>query len=287
MSLNLNNLGKWKISILETGFFWLDGGAMMGSVPKTLWSKTNPCDDLNRIRLAMRCLLLDDGKNVVLIESGIGDKNSEKFINMFNITQSNNALSDTLSKFGYMPENITDVILTHMHFDHSGGATNHDARGDVKPTFPNATYYISEKNWQAALAPNYKDKASYLKENFIPLKDAGVLKIVSENSEILKGISTYEVNGHTSGQQLIKVSDRNETIVFCSDLIPLKSHLKIPWIMGYDLNASLTLVEKEKFLNLASKNNWILYLYHDPEVVAVKINKNKKYFEVIDEYRRK
>ena len=285
--MNINRIGKWKITVLETGDFWLDGGAMMGSVPKVLWSKTNPCDELNRIQLAMRCLLLDDGENIVLIETGIGNKNTEKFVNMFNIKQNKNALSNTLSKYGYSPSDITHTILTHLHFDHAGGATDNDLNGDCIPTFPNSKYYISKKNWEAGLNPNYKDRASYIKENYIPLKDKNVLKIISDNTEILDGISTYIVNGHTYGQQLVKISDDNETLVFCSDLIPLKSHIKIPWIMGYDLNASLTLEEKKTFLNLASQNNWILFLYHDPEIVAVKIKKSEKYFKVIDEIRRR
>ena len=284
--MNLDNIGKWKVSILETGDFWLDGGAMMGSVPKVLWSKTNPSDKLNRIQLAMRCLLLDDGKNVVLIETGIGDTSSEKNINMFNICQQENALSKTLSKHGYIPENITHIILTHLHFDHAGGATKLDEDGNLIPSFPNAKYYISNKNWQAGLSPSPKDRASYLKENYMILKEKNILNIIPENTDILNGISTYVVDGHTFGQQLIKIHDNGKTVVFCSDLIPLKSHLKLPWIMGYDLNAVLSLEEKEKFLNLASENNWILYFYHDPLVVAVKIEKNNNHFEIIDELRR-
>ena len=285
--MELNSIGRWKLCVLETGDFWLDGGAMMGSVPKVLWSGTNPCDHLNRIQLAMRCMLLDDGENVVLIETGIGDKCSKKFKSMFNIEQHENALSNTLSKYNYMPENITHVVLTHLHFDHAGGATKINKKGNLEPTFPNAKYYISTKNWEAGLNPSPRDRASYLKENYMVLFDNNVLNIVSENSEIIKGISTYVVNGHTYGQQLIKVSDEGETIVFCSDLIPLKSHLKLPWIMGYDLNAVLTLEEKEKFLNLAVENSWILYFYHDPETVAVTIEKNGDKFEVLDEFKRR
>ena len=210
--------------------------------------------------------MLDDGKNVILIESGIGDNNSEKFIDMFNICQSKNALSDTLSKFGYIVEDITHVILTHLHFDHAGGATNIDEKGNMIPSFPNAKYYISNKNWQAGLNPSPKDKASYLKDNYMVLMKKKVLNVIPENTNILDGIGTYVVNGHTYGQQLIKIHDGGKIVLFCSDLIPLKSHLKLPWIMGYDLNAALTLKEKEIFLNLASKNNWILYFYHDPYV---------------------
>jgi len=285
-NMKLDNVGKWKIHVLETGYFWLDGGAMMGSVPKVLWSKTNPSDELNRIQLAMRCMLLDDGKNVVLIETGIGDKNSDKFISMFNIKQHRYALSNTLSKVGYMPENITHVILTHLHFDHAGGAVKYDKNSKLTPAFPKAQYYISKKNWEAGLNPSPRDKASYLKENYMVLSESNVLKIIPENSEIIKGISTYVVNGHTHGQQLIKISDMDRTIVFCSDLVPLKSHLKLPWIMGYDLNAVLTLEEKEKFLNVAAQNNWILYFYHDPKVIAVTIKKHNNNFDIVDEYRR-
>ena len=285
--MNLDKIGKWKVCVLETGEFKLDGGAMMGSVPKVLWNETNKSDKLNRITLSMRCLLLDDGENVVLIESGIGDKNTDKFKEMFCIKQDNKALSNTLSKYGYIPENITHVILTHLHFDHAGGATIIDDSDNVVPAFPNAKYFVSHSNWEAALNPNPRDRASYLFENYMSLKENNVLNVVNENCEIINGIETYVVNGHTAGQQLIKVSGKNENLVFCSDLIPLKSHIKLPWIMGYDLNASLTLNEKKIFLDLASKHNWILFLYHDPEVAAIKIEKDKKYYKVIDELRRK
>ena len=282
--MKLIKIGKWKIYPIEMGTFWLDGGAMMGSVPKVLWAKTNIPDSLNRIKLALRCLLVDDGKNLVLIETGIGNKNSNKFCNMFNI-DIRNTLSDTLSDIGYSVENIKHVILTHLHFDHAGGATMFDVDGSIVPTFPNAKYYITAKNWNAAINPNPKDRASYLKENFMILHEKGILEIIPENSTILDGISTYVVNGHTQGQQLVRVSDEEATLFFCSDLIPLKSHLSLPWIMGYDLNASLTLDEKKAFLDLASQNKWILYFYHDPKVVAVTIEKKENRYVVVDEYR--
>jgi len=284
---NLTQIGRWKISILETGSLMLDGGAMMGSVPKVLWEQTNSPDSLNRIKLAMRCMLLDDGENIVLIETGIGDKCDDKIKKMFDVKQSENALSKALSKHGYLNENITHVVLTHLHFDHAGGATVFDKKNKIIPAFPNAKYYVSENNWIAGNNPNPKDRASYLKENYLSLKENGVLKIISENETILDGLSTYVVNGHTQGQQLIKVDGGGESIVFCSDLIPLKSHLKIPWIMGYDLNASLTMQEKEVFLDKASKNNWILFFYDDPDTIAVKIEKDNKYYKVLHEYRRK
>lgn len=284
--MRLENIGKWKVYAIESGFFKLDGGAMMGSVPKALWNKTNPSDRKNRINLALRCLLLDDGENVVLIESGIGNKNSDKFNNMFAIDHRKYTLSNTLSKHGYLAENITHVILTHMHFDHAGGVTKFDKEGRIMPAFPNAQYFISKSNWDAAINPTSRDSASYLLENYMALEEYNVLNIIPENSDIIDGIETYVVNGHTTGQQLIKIFDKKDVLVFCSDLIPLKSHIKLPWIMGYDLNASLTLQEKKIFLDLASKYNWILFLYHDPEIAAVKIKKNNKYYKVIDELRR-
>jgi glyoxylase-like metal-dependent hydrolase (beta-lactamase superfamily II) len=285
--MQLNNIGKWKVFALDTGFFSLDGGAMMGSVPKVLWNKTNPSDSCNRIELAMRCLLIDDGENVVLIESGIGDNYSDKFKEMFNIRQSPNALSNTLNKYGYSINSITHTVLTHLHFDHAGGAVSFDESQSLVPAFPNAKYYISESNWDAGLNPSPRDSASYIKDNYIPLNELGVLKIIPENSNIIEGVDTYVVNGHTVGQQLIKVSDEDEAMVFCSDLIPLESHLKLPWIMGYDLNAALTLKEKKSFLDLASDNNWLLFFYHDPDTVAVKIKKSDKYYEIIEKYERR
>ena len=277
----IKKIGKWKLKVLETGNFWLDGGAMMGSVPKALWEKTNPPDKQNRIKLALRCLLLDDGKNVVLIESGIGNKFNDKFAKMFNITQSKDPLSDTLSNNGYLNKNITHIVLTHLHFDHAGGITIHDSQGGFIPTFPNAKHYISKENWDAGINPNPRDRASYLDENYIPIDDAGLFEFVSNDTVILPGVSTYMVNGHTKGQQLIKIESDGEVLVFCSDLIPLESHLKLPWIMGYDLNAQLTLSEKTDFLKLASENNWWLFFYHDPQTVAVKIKKDKKYYKII------
>jgi len=283
----LSNIGDWKIIVLETGDFRLDGGAMMGSVPKVLWEQTNPADELNRINLSLRCLLLDNGSRRVLIETGMGNKFNEKFKSMFAVKQSSFPLSDTLSEKGYSPEIITDVVLTHLHFDHSGGALSLDETGNLIPTFPNAKYHISKSNWEAGLTPNPRDRASYLQENYLPLKDAGVLSLIADNSEILPEISSYNVNGHTTGQQLIKVKSGRDVLVFCSDLIPLRSHLKLPWIMGYDLNALLSLEEKTEFLHKAAEGDWWLFLYHDPKTVAVKIANGEKDYKVVAEVLRK
>ena len=284
--MQLENIGKWKVFAIESGFFKLDGGAMMGSVPKVLWEKTNPCDKFNRISLSLRCLLVDDGKNVVLIESGIGHENSDKFKEMFAIDHSEYTLSNTLSKNCYSFKDITHVVLTHLHFDHSGGAIYHDESGCSQIAFPNAKYYVSKRNWDIGLNPSPRDRASYLVDNYKLLDEKGVLELFDDNDEILDGISGYAVDGHTVGQQLIKVSNKGSALVFVSDLIPLKSHLKLPWIMGYDLNAALTLKEKKKFLDEACNKNWLLFFYHDPDTIAVRICKDEKYYKIVDEYRR-
>jgi len=282
----LKRIGNWKVSALETGDFRLDGGAMMGSVPKVLWEKTNPADSLNRIDLSLRCLLLEKGTNKILIETGMGSKIESNFIQRFNVTQSKHPLKDRLGEIGIDLEDITHVILTHLHFDHAGGATTLNDDDLLVPTFSKAKYFISKKNWNAGFNPSPRDSASYLKINYEPLKKIGQLILLDDNVEIMDGISTIVVNGHTEGQQLIKVEDDGDSLVFCSDLIPLKSHIQLPWIMGYDLNAVLTLEEKRDFLNDAVEGKWWLWLYHDPSTIAVKIDYGEKYHEIIDEIKR-
>ena len=277
---------SWKIKIIETGTFKLDGGAMMGSVPKVLWNKTNPADKLNRISLSMRCLLLDNGKDVILIETGIGNKNTQKFMDMFAISQNKFPLKNELSINGYNLSDITHVILTHLHFDHAGGATYFDGKKNC-PTFPNAEYIISKSNWDAGINPSPRDKASYLSENYLPILETNQLRLVEDDDKILESIEGVSCYGHTDGQQLIKVMSKNDTLIFCSDLIPLKSHLRLPWIMGYDLNATKTLQEKKIFLKEAAEKKWLLFFYHDPKVAAVRIKKNEKYYEIIEEYNAK
>jgi glyoxylase-like metal-dependent hydrolase (beta-lactamase superfamily II) len=282
----LKNIGKWKVFALETGDFRLDGGAMMGSVPKVLWEKTNPSDSLNRIDLALRCLLLDDGENCILIETGMGSKISDDFKNMFAIKQKKNPIQSALKRFNYKQEDISHVILTHLHFDHSGGILDINKDGELVPAFPNATYFISEANWTSGMNPSPRDSASYLDYNYSLLESLGNLKLVQDNSMILGGISTISVNGHTVGQQLVKVEDADDVLIFCSDLIPLKSHIRLPWIMGYDLNAALTLKEKTNFLNQAADEGWWLWFYHDPNTVALQIEKSTKYYDIVKEIRR-
>ena len=283
----LSQIGKWKVYPLESGDFRLDGGAMMGSVPKVLWEKTNPADELNRIDLSLRCLLLDDGDNRVLIDTGLGTKGNDKFKKIFHIVQPENPLKRALSKIGFSPRDVTHVIFSHLHFDHAGGATELNEEGQPVPAFPNAEYFITESQWKQANQPNTRDKASFLQADFLPVQEAGLLQLIPENTSIINGISTYCVHGHTCGQQLVKLEDGDEALIYCSDLIPLKSHLQIPWIMGYDLNALLTLEEKTQFLAQAGDEDWWLVFDHDPVTAAVKIQQGQKYYDVVDEVLRK
>ncbi len=282
----MEHIGKWKIIPIESGDFRLDGGAMMGSVPRVLWEKENPPDELNRIDLALRCLLLDDGTNRILIETGMGPKISEKTRSMYNVVQPDHPLKEKLAEAGYSPEDITHVTNSHLHFDHCGGNTEIDDKGNIVPAFPHARYFISEKNWKTAMNPGPRDRASYLKENFHPLMERGVLELLPDSGKIIEGVSILIVNGHTPGQQLIKIENEGETLLFCGDLVPLRSHLKLPWIMGYDLNASGTLEEKTRILNQAAEESWWLFFTHDPHTVMVRIKKGEKYFEVTEEIKR-
>ena len=279
----IDRIGKWKIIPLQTGKFWLDGGAMMGSVPKVLWEKEHVPDSFNRIELGLRSLLLDDGERRIIIETGLGNKFDSSFSDMFCINQHESPIDNALEEIGYSNTDITDVIITHLHFDHAGGATK-KIDNQIYPCFPNAIYTISKSNWNAATNPSPRDRASYLMENFQPLMEAGVVNLINDNTFIYDSIRSYSVNGHTGGQQLILIEDEFNTLCFCSDLIPLQSHLRLPWIMGYDLNAELTLKEKKKFLDLASDNRWLLYFYHDPKYIAVRISKGIKYYDTIEEY---
>jgi len=230
--------------------------------------------------------LLDDGKNRVLVETGMGRKISADFKEMFKVNQKENPLKYTLGRFGYRLEDISHVILTHLHFDHAGGILDVNENGELFPVFSNAKYYISKSNWNSAMNPSPRDSASYLKHNYSILETLNKLILIEDNSIIIDEISTMAVNGHTSGQQLVKVESEEDVMVFCSDLIPLKSHIKLPWIMGYDLNAALTLKEKTNFLNLASNNGWWLWFYHDPNTVAIKIKKGEKYYDIVEEIER-
>ncbi|GAB4255954.1 MAG: MBL fold metallo-hydrolase [Vicingaceae bacterium] len=250
-----------KIYPLNTGNFKLDGGAMFGVVPKTIWQKTNPADENNMCTWSLRCMLIEDGNRLILIDNGIGDKQSEKFFSHYYL-HGNDSLLGNLNKLGFHVDEITDVFLTHLHFDHCGGGIkwNKDRTG-FEATFPNATYWTNKKHWQWAIEPNAREKASFLKENLLPMQDLGQLKFIEEESFDLFDI--LYVNGHTDAQMIPHIKYKDKTLVFMADLLPSVGHIPLPYIMGYDTRPLLTLDEKAKFLNDAADNGYILFFEHD------------------------
>jgi glyoxylase-like metal-dependent hydrolase (beta-lactamase superfamily II) len=256
---------------ISTGDFKLDGGAMFGVVPKSIWKKLNPPDENNLCNWALRCLLIVQGDRKILIDTGMGDKQDAKFFSHF---QPHNTvpLSEALSKKGFNVEDITDVLLTHLHFDHVGGAVI-QKKGELVDLFPNATYWVSEDQWNLALAPNKRERASFLAENILPLQKTGRLKLISipnfisetslQEIHFCENISCIVVNGHTQGMLIPKITNGNTTIVFMADLLPSVGHIPIPYVMGYDMQPLVTLKEKEIFLEDALKNNYTLFFEHD------------------------
>ncbi len=281
-------IGPYKTKPVPTGVFGLDGGAMFGTVPKILWEKTNPADAHNRIAMEARALLLDGGPGQrVMIDCGIGrdfifkygEKLGPKFAEMYNVSDSA-GVEKSLNSYGLKLEDIDHVILTHLHFDHAGGATT-EKDGKLVPTFPKAKYYVQRANLETARKPNLREKASYYSANFEPLNEAGVLTILDGPVEnLLPGISVRTSDGHTVGQQIVLVSDAENTLVYCGDLIPTSTHIRLPWVMGYDLQPLVLMEEKRELLTPAAKGNWYLFFEHDPYMDAARVEETKGDFAV-------
>ena len=249
-----------KVHVINTGYFKLDGGAMFGVVPKSIWKKTNPPDENNMCSWAMRCLLIEMKDQLILIDTGIGNKQSEKFFSYFHL-HGNDNLKKSITNAGFLCEKITDVIFTHLHFDHCGGAVTKE-NNNYKLLFPNAKHWTNVKHWDAAINPNQREKASFLKENFIPISESGKLNFI-ENDNFNSNIKLRLFNGHTKSQMIPFIKYKNKTIVFCADLLPSTGHIPLPYVMGYDVNPLITLKEKELFLEDSINYNYILFLEHD------------------------
>ena len=260
-----------ELHTIEAGNFKLDGGAMFGVVPKALWQKTNPADDKNRIDMATRSLLIEDGNRLILIDTGMGNKQDDKFFSHYGLWGSH-TLDGSLKKAGFHRDDITDVFFTHLHFDHCGGAIERSKSGILIPAFKNAKFWVHESHWDWAINPNPREKASFLAENLLPLKESGQLNFISEKSSQQVGFDVLTMNGHTEKQMLPKIFYQGKTIIFTADLLPTTGHIPVPYVMGYDTRPLLTIKEKEAFLNEAADNEYFLFLEHDAysEVCTVK-----------------
>lgn len=277
-------IGEYRIHIIKTGLFRLDGGAMFGVVPKPLWSRTNPSDENNRIQMCTNSVLLDNGKRKIIIDTGIGHKLANKLNEIYAVDYSGNTLIDSLSKIDLKPRDITDVILTHLHFDHCGGSTYYDEDKKLQITFPNATHYIQKEHYQWAINPTERDKASFITNNFTPLFENKILNQISGEYKFDDTITLLPVNGHTRDMQMIKISDGENTLLYAADLIPMSAHIPIPYIMGYDLNPLITLEEKRKYLSEAVNNDWVVFFEHDPYNHSAKIGLNDKGFFIKESF---
>lgn len=270
-------LGKFEIHSIVTGQFALDGGAMFGVVPKVLWERTNPADDRNRITLSMRSLLIISDDRKILVDTGAGNKNNDKFKSIYGIQNVDGWFDNALKKYELTTNDITDVILTHLHFDHCGGSTKL-VDDKVIPTFPKAKYYIQREHFEWALNSSDKDRVSFIKDDFIPLKNNDQLVLTEGEFRLFDGIEILTSNGHTPKQQHVKLSSEGKTIFYTGDLIPTASHIPYPYVMGYDLYPIKTIEEKKKILPQAYEENWILFFEHDPFVNSVRITSSEKGF---------
>lgn len=252
-----------KLYSIPTGNLKLDGGAMFGVVPKSIWNKVYPADENNQINLAMRCLLVVDGDRRILIDNGIGDKQSGKFFSHYNLNGDDN-LEHSLARYGFTPGDITDMFLTHLHFDHCGGSVKYNGdRSGYELTFPNATYRVSRQQWDWAMNANRRESASFLRENIMPIEESGKLMLFDQEGELFPGFEVRFFNGHTVGQAIPFIRYKGRTVVFAADMLPTMAHLPLPYVMSYDTQPLITLAEKEDFLNEAVGKDYILFFEHD------------------------
>lgn len=286
-------IGDYEVHAIPTGKFGLDGGAMFGTVPKVLWQKTNPADEQNRILMEARALLLKSPQRNILIDTGVGgdfvEKYGEKlgaqFAHIYAVDREGDSLDKSLARHSLSADDIHEVILTHLHFDHAGGATRWH-QGKLVPTFPKARYHIQKQNLFTAQTPNLREKASYLKANFEPLIEAGVVNLMEGACQNwLPYLSAEISHGHTLGQQTIRLSDGKNTLVYCADLIPTSTHVRLAWVMGYDLDPLTLIEEKRSLLAASSDNNFYLFFEHDPYCDLATIEPHREDFKVKERFR--
>ena len=256
-----------KLHVLNTGYFKLDGGAMFGVVPKSLWSRTNPADQNNMCSWALRSLLIEDGERLILIDTGMGEKQSDKFFSYYYL-HGDDSLDKNLKKLGFSRDDITDVFLSHLHFDHCGGAVEwNDQKNGYRPTFKNATYWSTKNHWEWAINPNDREKASFLKENILPIQESGQLQFIEQTGEFTKNVfpnfDVLFVDGHTESMMIPHIRYKGKTLVFMADLLPSVGHIPLPYVMGYDTRPLITLKEKGAFLKRAEAEKYVLFLEHD------------------------
>lgn len=264
-----------KLHVIDTGFFKLDGGAMFGVVPKSLWQKTNPCDENNLCTWAMRCLLIEDSGKLILIDNGIGTKQDAKFFSHYYLHGEAN-LANSIKAAGFSEDEITDMFLTHLHFDHCGGGVR-NVNGKAELTFKNAIYWSNTAHWKWATQPNARERASFLKENIQPMQESGQLKFTDDSQNFaFSQFDILYVSGHTDMMMIPKIRYKNKIICYVADLLPSVGHIPLPYVMGYDTRPLITLAEKEKFLNEAADNNYILFFEHDPVHECCTVKRTEK-----------
>ncbi|MEK9565717.1 MAG: MBL fold metallo-hydrolase [Flavobacteriaceae bacterium] len=268
-----------KLYPIEAGNFKLDGGAMFGVVPKTLWERTNPSDAQNRIEMASRCLLVEEGKQLILIDTGMGNKQGDSFFRHYGLW-GDFTLESSLAQAGFRLEDITDVFFTHLHFDHCGGAVRKTASGALVPAFENATYWVHKSHWEWATAPNAREKASFLPENILPLQQSGQLKFIENSGPFIEEtpfpFAIQLVDGHTEKQMLPLIEYQNKKLLYAADLVPTVGHIPVPYVMGYDTRPLLSLKEKELILNQAFEEDVFLFLQHDPHHELISLQNTAK-----------
>ncbi len=274
-----------KLYSIDTGYFKLDGGAMFGVVPKSIWNKLNPADENNLCTWALRCLLIEDGNRLMLVDNGIGDKQDEKFFKHYYLHGSD-SLNSSLAKHGFSKDDITDVFLTHLHFDHCGGSI--ERQGDrLVPAFKNATYWSNEKHWNWATKPNDREKASFLKENILPIQESYQLKFVipEEGTMLYPNIHVGFAYGHTDAMMLPYITYKGRTVVYMADLLPSAAHLPLPYVMGYDMFPLTTLQEKKKFIHKAFENDYVLFFEHDKDIECCTLQETEKGIRVKETFK--